>query len=262
MEKRFLGWAAALLFVGTAHAQTAGVVNLSVTPTSGTSSVTPRITWSTSPAATSCTASGGWTGSKAASGAQTLTAVRTTTNFTLTCLWGSGSAVVRWTAPTTNTDGTPLTNLASYRVVYGTSSSALTRTATVSDPALRSATIGSLTPATWYFAVRGVNSSGIESANSNVTSKSVTGASAAKTVRVTVGTSSGLVTMATNVWDLKRRTDGTWSRRSVVGSIALGKPCIASFKVGDKHYLVNRSDITKMYYTPASTNLVVNCVGD
>ena len=262
MHKRLLGWAIALLFVGAAHAQSAGTVSLSVTPTSGTGSVTPRLTWSTNPTASSCVASGGWSGTKAASGSQTLSAITASKNFTLTCTWSSnGSAVVSWTPPTTNTDGSALTNLASYRVIYGTSSSSLTRSYTVSDPTARTATVGSLTPATWYFAVKVVNSRGVESAQSNVASKNVTGATAARTVSVNVTPSSGLVTQATNVWDVMYK-DGRWVRRSVVAKIALGKPCYNTFQAGPSHYLVNRADVGTFYATPASTNLVVNCVGD
>jgi hypothetical protein len=264
MDKKYLGWALALLFVGAAHAQTAGVVNLSVTPTSGTSSVTPKLTWSTSPAATSCTATGGWSGTKSASGTQTLAAVRANASYTLTCTWGTGSATVRWTPPTTNTDGSTLTDMARYRVLYGTSSSSLTRSTTVSNPSASSVTIASLAPATWYFVVKAVNSLGVESSNSNVASKRITGATAAKTVNVTVRAASGstLTTKATNVWDLYKRSDGAWLRRAVVGTIPLGKPCNPAIKVSSKHYAVNKSDVTKLYLTPQSTVLVVNCVGD
>lgn len=259
MEKRLLGWAMALLFVGAVHAQSAGVVNLSVTPTSGSTSVTPRLTWSTSPTATSCTASGGWSGTKATSGTQTLSAIRANTNYTLTCTWGTGTATVRWNPPTTNTDGSALTNLASYRVVYGTSSSSLTRSAAVVDPTARSTTIASLTPATWYFAVKTVNAAGVESTNSNVASKAVVGATAARTVGVTVSSGSGLTTKSTNVWDMTQK-NGSWVRRSVIGYIPLGKPCLSQFGVSKQHYIVNRSDVTKLYGTPSSTNLVVNCI--
>jgi hypothetical protein len=262
MEKRLIGWACALLFIGAAHAQTAGVVNLSVTPTTGSGSVTPRLTWSTTPTATSCTASGGWSGTKAASGSQTLAAVYGNTNFTLTCSWsGAGSALVRWTAPTTNTDGSALTDLASFKVLYGTSSTSFTKTANISDPAARSFTVGSLTPATWYFKVHLVNSKGVESADSNVASKAVSGATAAKTVSVSVSSTSNLVTKATNVWDLQKRSDGVWVRRAVVASIPLGKPCNPAIKVSAKHYAITKSDVTRYYETPKSTTLVVNCVG-
>lgn len=261
MHKNLFAWACALLFVGAAHAQSAGVVNLSVTPTSGSGSVTPKLTWSTNPTAQSCQASGGWSGTKAASGTQTLSAISGSTNYTLTCTWGSGSAVVSWVAPTKNSDGSTLTDLASFKVLYGTSSTSFTRTASVTDPTRRSTTLSSLTPATWYFKVRTVNSKGVESNDSNVATKAVTGAKAAKTVSVTVGSSSGLTTKATNVWDMTRNSNGQWIRRSVIGYIPLGKPCYAQFGVSKLHYLINRADVTKMYGTPSSTNLVVNCIG-
>jgi hypothetical protein len=258
MQKNLLALAGALLFIGVAHAQSAGVVNLSVTPTSGTSSVTPKLTWSTSPTAQSCTASGGWSGSKAASGTQTLSAVRANTNFTLTCTWGTGSANVSWVAPTKNSDGSNLTDLASFKVMYGTSSTSLTRTASVTDPTRRTTTLSSLTPATWYFKVRAINSKGVESGDSNVASKSVTGATAAKTVSVTVGSTGGRTTTSTNVWDMTQK-NGQWVRRSVIGHIPLGKPCYAQFGFSKAHYLINRSDVTRFYGTPSSTNLVVLC---
>ena len=125
-------------------------------------------------------------GTKAASGTQTLPSINASTNYTLTCTWGTGSATVNWTAPTTNTDGTPLTNLAAFRVYYGTSSSSLTRVSEVNDISSSSTTISALTPATWYFKVRAVNASQIESADSNVSSKVVSGASAARTVAITI----------------------------------------------------------------------------
>jgi hypothetical protein len=262
MHKRLLCAAAmTMLFAGVSQAQTAGVVTLTVTPTSGTGSVTPVLRWSTNPVATSCTASGGWSGTKAASGSQTLSAINANTNYTLTCTWGAGSAVVSWTAPTTNTDGSPLTNLARFRVLYGPSSTNFTSSQTVDDPTRRSTTISSLPAGNWYFTVRGVTTAGVESANSNVATKYVSGATAAKTVSVTVTAAPRLTTKATNVWDVRRRSDGVWVRNAVVGIIPLGKPCYTTFRVGTKHYLINRSDVTRIYATPISTNLVVNCVG-
>ena len=248
-----------MLLAGLAQAQTAGVVSLSASPTSGSGSVTPRLTWSTNPVATSCTASGGWSGTKAASGAQTLTAIRANTNYTLTCTWGAGSATVNWTAPTTNTNGSTLTNLARFKVLYGTSSTNFSRYVMVDDPTRRSAVVSSLTPGTWYFSVRAVNSSGAESDNSNVASRAVTGASASRTVSVAVTQpTSGLVTVSTNVWDYYIRTDGVRARRGVVGQIALGRPCISTFRVSTSHYQVSRSYVT-LTSTPQSSELVVKC---
>ena len=247
---------------GVTQAQTAGTVSLTASPSSGTGSVTPKLTWSTNPVATSCTASGGWSGTKAASGSQTMTTIKANTNYTLTCTWGTGSATIAWTAPTKNSDGSALTNLASYKVLYGTSSTSFSKSKVVTDPTALSTTIIALTPATWYFTVHSVTTTGVESSNSNVASKAVTGAKAAKTVSVTVASSSALTTKATNVWDVYKRSDGVWVRNVVVGTIPLGKPCYTSFQAGPKHYLINRADVTRIYVTPKSTNLVVNCIGD
>lgn len=85
----------------------------------------------------------------------------------------NGGATLSWTAPTSNTDGSTLTNLAGYRIAYGTSASALTHTVQVANPSVTNYTISNLSPGTYYFAVRAYTSNGTESANSNVSSKVV-----------------------------------------------------------------------------------------
>lgn len=254
----------ALLLVGAAHAQTTGVINLTSNRTSSNGSYQPTLTWSTSPAASSCKASGGWSGTKAASGKEVIPTINATTSYTLTCSWGSsgGSATIRWDRPTTNTDGSQLTDLARYRIVYGTSAGSLTRSTVIDDPSRTSATISSLTNGTWYFAVRAINAANVESANSNTAAKSVSSSSSSKSKTVTISIapppSGRLRTVATNVWDVERRSDGVWVRRAVVGTIALNKPCSTTFRAGENHYVVNRSD-TRLTATPRSTQLVANC---
>lgn len=185
--KKFVPSIALILFAaGAVHAQTAGVVTLQANQTSATGSLVPVLTWSTNPAAQSCTASGGWSGTKASYGTQTLASISASTNYTLTCTWPNGSADVTWVAPTTNTDGSTLTNLARFKVYYGNTSTALTNSTTVDDVTRRSATITPLSAGTWYFAVRAVNTSQVESANSNVTSKVVAGATASRSVGITI----------------------------------------------------------------------------
>jgi hypothetical protein len=270
MKSKILAWACALSFAGVAGAQTAGVVTLRANQTSATGSMTPVLTWSTNPVATSCRASGGWSGTKAASGTQTLTAINASTNYTLTCTWGSGSAVVNWSAPTTNTNGSALTNLARFRVLYGNSSSSLTQSVTIEDPTRRSATI-SLAPGTWYFAVRAVNSSNVESDNSNVASKTVNGATAAGTVSITITQPTptpppptpppptGLRTIGRDVIDVRLHPDGLYRQRAVVGTIALGKPCFTTFSIAGGWYEVNRTDVALNGIKPASTQLLARC---
>ena len=84
---------------------------------------------------------------------------------------GTGSVTLSWTAPTKNTDGTALTNLAGYRVHYGTSAGNYTRTVQLPSKSLTSVVIEDLTRARWYFAVKAYNTSGVESTFSGSVSK-------------------------------------------------------------------------------------------
>lgn len=86
---------------------------------------------------------------------------------------GTGSAMLHWTAPTTNTNGSALTDLAGYHIYYGKSSSALTTAITVADPATTSYTVGNLPSGTWYFAVNAYTTNGGQSAESNIRSKPI-----------------------------------------------------------------------------------------
>jgi hypothetical protein len=85
----------------------------------------------------------------------------------------TGSATLSWTPPTTNTNGSSLSNLAGYRIYYGTSPSSLTRTVQVSGAGMTRYVVSDLSPATWYFSIRAYTSTGSESANSNTASKVV-----------------------------------------------------------------------------------------
>jgi hypothetical protein len=86
---------------------------------------------------------------------------------------GTGSATIAWTPPTSNTDNSPLTNLAGYRIYYGTSSGNLTQVLDLPNPGISSGVVENLAPGTWYFAVTSYNSSNVESERSNVTSKTI-----------------------------------------------------------------------------------------
>jgi hypothetical protein len=85
----------------------------------------------------------------------------------------TGAATLSWTPPTHNVDGSTLTNLAGYRIYYGTSSSSLTRTISINSAGIASYVITDLSPATYYFAITAYTSSGAESARSTVVSKVV-----------------------------------------------------------------------------------------
>jgi hypothetical protein len=86
---------------------------------------------------------------------------------------GTGTASLSWTPPTQNTDGTALTNLAGYRIVYGTAAGSLTRTIQVPNAALSTYIVDALAAGTWYFAVSAYTSAGLESVLSNTVTKTV-----------------------------------------------------------------------------------------
>ena len=85
----------------------------------------------------------------------------------------SGSANLSWNVPTHNTDGSALTDLAGYRIYYGTSSSSLNQTIQIANSTVTTYLVQNLSPATWFFSIRAYDSGGVESAASNVGSKAV-----------------------------------------------------------------------------------------
>lgn len=87
---------------------------------------------------------------------------------------GNGSATLRWVAPTTNVDGSPLTNLAGYRVRYGASTGSLNQVVDISNPGTTTVTITGLTAGTWYFTLASYTNVGVESAQTSPASKTIT----------------------------------------------------------------------------------------
>jgi hypothetical protein len=85
----------------------------------------------------------------------------------------SGSATLSWLPPTQNTDGSPLSDLAGYRIRFGTQSGDYANSVEVDNPGLATYVVDQLTPATWFFVVTALNDDGIESSFSNPASKSV-----------------------------------------------------------------------------------------
>jgi Fibronectin type III domain len=75
----------------------------------------------------------------------------------------SSSITLAWVPPTENSNGTPLTNLAGYKIHYGTASQDYTKVASVSNPSLSRYVLDSLPSGTYYFAITAYNSAGIES---------------------------------------------------------------------------------------------------
>lgn len=84
-------------------------------------------------------------------------------------------ATLAWIQPTQNTDGTPLTDLAGYRIYYGTALGSYPSSVRLDNPGLTGYVVTPLLPATWFFVVTAFDTSGNESAYSNVATKAIPG---------------------------------------------------------------------------------------
>ncbi len=136
-----------------------------------TQDLTIQAVWSSSNAGVATISTGGLATSVAAgSTTVTSTTLGISGSTTLTVL-KTGSATLAWSAPTTNTDGTPLTDLAGYKVYYGTSSGNYTQSINIGN--VTTYTVSNLSPGTYYFSVTSYDSSGIESTYSNEVSKTI-----------------------------------------------------------------------------------------
>lgn len=82
----------------------------------------------------------------------------------------TGIAALSWNAPTMNTDGTPLTDLAGYKVYYGTKPRTYTNSIVIGNVTKYTINLAS---GTYYFTVTAYDSTGLESTFSNEASKTI-----------------------------------------------------------------------------------------
>jgi hypothetical protein len=88
-----------------------------------------------------------------------------TAPFTITVLADAavtGVASLQWDLPMSKVDGSPLDDLAGFRILYGRDSNNLDRSVLISNPSATSYEFSALPSGIWYFAVVGVNSAGLE----------------------------------------------------------------------------------------------------
>jgi hypothetical protein len=214
---------AVLAFAATA-ASAAPVVNVSVNPATGVAPYQATLTWS-STGAVSCSASDGWTGSKALSGTQAVT-ISANTKYALTCTAVDGKITTSWTAPTSNTDGTPYTDNAGYNVYRGASATSLAKVKSV-GPAITSIDDTGLASGTYVYAVTTVNASSLESAKSATASATVTGsvttASATASVQSIPNPPTGLTVINVTAYKMRQNVD-SYSFVSI-GTVPIGTAC-------------------------------------
>jgi hypothetical protein len=144
----------------------------------------------------------------------------------------AADATLSWTPPTTNTDGSPLTDLGGYKIYYGPTSGNYTNNQDLADPAAASAIVTDLTAGTWYFAVTAYNSTGQESDFSN---------EATKDILLTPSPPGGLTVANLTAFTIVKQEN-----RFVlvaVGTVPPDTPCDSSQSVNG-HYAVPRDSVT------------------
>jgi hypothetical protein len=109
--------------------------------------------------------------------ASTTGASATTTPFTISVQPAAASTTVSvklsWAAPTENTDGTPVTDLAGYHIYYGMNPAELTLWASVAGAGSTTYVVGDLPGGTYYFSVVAYNSAGVDSGQSNLANETI-----------------------------------------------------------------------------------------
>jgi hypothetical protein len=78
-----------------------------------------------------------------------------------------GSVTLSWTPPTQNEDGSQLTNLAAYRILWSRNGGAFSNSVRINNPSVTRYVVENLTPGTYEFTATAINRAGVESRFSN-----------------------------------------------------------------------------------------------
>ncbi|HEX5421669.1 MAG TPA: putative Ig domain-containing protein [Gammaproteobacteria bacterium] len=81
---------------------------------------------------------------------------------------GDSSVELSWQAPTQNEDGTPLTDLAGYKLYWGTTPGEYPSSITIDNPGVLTYVLDNLVPNTYYFVATALNTEGTESSPSDM----------------------------------------------------------------------------------------------
>jgi hypothetical protein len=141
------------------------------------------LSWSSTDA-DSCTASGAWSGARAPSGSTLVGPIDRQSTFSITCSGPGGNAMqmvsvsvlgelsISWVQPSKNVDGSPLTDLASYRIYYGAESRSYSQSIDVADAVATSHAFTALS-GDYFVTMTALDLDGNESAYSNEILRSV-----------------------------------------------------------------------------------------
>ena len=143
----------AIALAGCGDDNAAGAAGVATTSNTSASSTT-----STSVADTS-------SGSSKGSGSTTTTTTGASSTLTPPPKAATTASItLGWLPPTQNSDGSPITNLAGYKIHYGTTSSDYSQTIALENAGLTRYVVDNLPSGTYYFAITAYNSQGVESA--------------------------------------------------------------------------------------------------
>ena len=84
-----------------------------------------------------------------------------------------GSVTLSWSPPSENTDGTPIADLAGFKIYYGLSDDSFPNSILIDNPGITFYVVDNLVPNTYYFVATSFNSGGVESGRSNVATRIV-----------------------------------------------------------------------------------------
>jgi hypothetical protein len=161
----------------------APAIDLDANATTVAAGGSAMLTWTASHADT-CTASGGWSGSRPVAGMETVGPLQASTTFTLNCSGAGGTDVamisvavngavaLRWQPPTQLVDGTPLPGLSGYRIYYGAASGSYLGYEEIGSTAGTEYSL-QLPPGDYYIAMTAIGLDGEESGYSNEVHKVV-----------------------------------------------------------------------------------------
>lgn len=84
-----------------------------------------------------------------------------------------GSASLTWEPPNSRVDGSPLANLAGYKIYYGRMSGTYDYEIDVDNPGVSTYVVEDLVPGEWFFSVSAYDTDGLESGHSNEVTREI-----------------------------------------------------------------------------------------
>lgn len=239
-----------LLFGGTAWGQTLSMtpvaatapptVTVTTTPASGPAPLNVTLSWNSTGADTCMEG----TVSRPIAGSRVITGLLAPATYTITCTGGKNYSDISWTAPTTNSDGTPIPatgplSLSGFNLYYAKTLAAVDTVApVVIGPTLRTYRITGQDNSTWYYKLSAVNVAGAEGPRTAAVTNVINRVSVNGTASVSITpppNPPGTVVIAPDqvppvfsttyptVYNIVKKTNGFVLMP--VGTVALNTPC-------------------------------------